>query len=68
MDEGSAQDFIFWFCVWCKSRELGGRVSPRFPCVTSVMESFSSVLLQAIIIYWEESHLESCKISAMDIW
>ena len=27
----SVQDFIFWFCVWCKSRELRGRVSPRFP-------------------------------------
>ena len=26
----SVQDFTFWFCVWCKSRELGGRVSRRF--------------------------------------
>ena len=28
----------FCFCVWCKSRVLEGRVSPRFPCVTTVME------------------------------
>ena len=26
------------FCVSCKSRVLEGRVSPRFPCVTTVME------------------------------
>ena len=38
-DVGSVQDFIFCFCVWCKSRELGGRLSPRFPCVTPVMEA-----------------------------
>ena len=33
------QDFIFWFCVWRKSRELGGRVSPTFFCVTPMMEN-----------------------------
>ena len=37
------------FCVWCKSRELGGRRSPRFPCVTPVPESFSSDLLRATL-------------------
>ena len=42
--------------VWRKSRELGGRGSPRFP--TSMMESFSTVLLPAIKSYWTESHLE----------
>ena len=36
-DTGSVQDFIFWFCDWCNSRELGGRVNPRFPCLTPVM-------------------------------
>ena len=36
------------FCVSCKSRELGGRGSPRLPCVTPVAES-SSDLLRAII-------------------
>ena len=35
-------------CVLCKSRVLGGRGSPRFPCLTPAVESFSD-LLQAII-------------------
>ena len=42
------------FCVWCKSKELGGRVGvggPRFPCVTRVVESFSLDILRAIISY-----------------
>ena len=60
--------FILWFCVWCKSRELRDRVSPRFPCVTPVMESFSSNLLQATISYWTELHLESCKIPTMELF
>ena len=29
------QSKISLFCVWCKSRELGGRVSPRFSCITT---------------------------------
>ena len=37
-----------WFCVLCKSKELGGRGKPRFPCITPVMEG-SSDLLRAII-------------------
>ena len=49
-----------YFCVWCKSRELGGRGSPRFPSVTPVAEGFSSDLLQAVISYWADPHLESC--------
>ena len=32
------------FCIWCKSREFRDRESPRFPCVTSVVKSFSSDL------------------------
>ena len=43
-DAESVQDFIFWFCFWCKSKELRGRVCPRFLCVTLIMESFSSEL------------------------
>ena len=27
------------FCVSCKSRELGGRESPRYSCVSTVVES-----------------------------
>ena len=38
-DLGLVQDFIFYFCVWYKSRESGDRVSPMFPCVTPVMEA-----------------------------
>ena len=50
-----------FFCCWCKSRELGGRGSPRFPCVTPVVEKFSLDLLRAIISYWAGSHLEPVK-------
>ena len=49
-DTASVQDFIVLF-LWCKSGELGGRGSPRFPCVAPVVESFSSDLLQVIITY-----------------
>ena len=31
----------YCFCVWCESRESGGRESSRFPCVTPVMETSS---------------------------
>ena len=65
---GLVQDFIFWFCVWWKSRELGGRESRRFPCVTLVIESFSSDLLRATISYWKELHLESCQTSTMELF
>ena len=61
--------YICWFgsdsagsirlCVWRKSRELGGRGSPRFS--TSMMESFSTDLLPAIKSYWAESHIASAK-------
>ena len=38
-------------------------MSVRFACVIPVVESFSSDLLQAIISYCEESHLETCQSS-----
>ena len=38
-------------------------MSPRFPCVTSVMESFCSDILRAIITCWTKSHPEFCKTS-----
>ena len=44
---------------WCKPGVLGGRVSPRFPFVTPVVQSLSSDLLQAIS-HWAKSHLENC--------
>ena len=43
-------------CVWCKSKELGGSRSARFP--TPMVESFVADLLPAIKSYWTESHLE----------
>ena len=46
-DAGSAQDFILLF--WCKSGELGSRGSPRFPCTTSAVGSFSSDFLRAVM-------------------
>ena len=33
-------------CVCCKSRELGGRVSPRFLGVTPVMEASSQTFCE----------------------
>ena len=45
-------------CVRCKSKELGGRESTRFP--TSMVESFSVDFLPAIKSYWTEPHLEFC--------
>ena len=42
---GSVQDFILFFC---KSGELGGRLSPRFPCATSVVRNFSSDFLRVV--------------------
>ena len=56
------------FCVWCKSRELGARGSPRVPCATAVVESFSSDLPRAMISYSAESHLESCQTSKMELF
>ena len=50
-------------CYWCKSRELEGRGSPRFPCVTLLVRSLSSDLLRAIISYWSGWHFKSCQTS-----
>ena len=38
-------------------------MSPRFPCVTPVMESFYSDIQRAIITCWTKSHPEFCKTS-----
>ena len=43
-------------------------MSPRFPCVNPVMESFFLDLLQVIISYWAESHLEPCQTSTMGLF
>ena len=37
-------------CVWCKSEELGGIRSTRFPI--SMVESFSADFVSAIESYW----------------
>ena len=66
-DTGLVQDFIYWFCVWCKSRELRGIVSPTFPCVIMLMESFSSARW-ATISYWIKWHLKSCQTSTMELF
>ena len=66
-DVGSVQDFIFWFRVWCKTRELRSRVSPSSPCAIPVMESFPSGLLRVIISYGTKSHLESCQTCMMEL-
>ena len=48
-DAGLAQYFILLFS--CKSGELGSRESPRFLCITSVVRSFSSDSVCAVISY-----------------
>ena len=64
--QGQSKISSCYFCVWCKSRELEGRGSLKFPCVIPNLESFSSDLLGAIISYWEESHLDSGQTSTME--
>ena len=50
VDEFSLKEMRMWgqskissycFFVWCKSRELEGRRSSRFPCLTAVVGTFS---------------------------
>ena len=48
--------------------DLGGWVSPRFPYVTQVVESFSSDLLRALVSYSAEPHLESCQTSTREFF
>ena len=64
VDEFSLKEMRTWgqskissccICVWCKSREIGGRGSPRFP--TLMVESFSPDLFPAVKVigqscYW----------------
>ena len=64
--QGQSKISSCYFCVWCKSRELEGRGSLKFPCVIPNLESVSSDLLRAIISYWEESHLDSGQTSTME--
>ena len=67
--------FIFFLLVLLKEMMTRdeSKISPccfcvlRFPCVTPVVENFSSDLLQSILNCWAESHLESCKISKMEL-
>ena len=51
MDENSLKGMRMWgqskissycFSVWWESRELGSKGSSRFPCVTTVVDTFSS--------------------------
>ena len=39
----------YCFCVWCESRELGGRGSSRFPCIVPVVETSSDRVTFAIL-------------------
>ena len=64
---GESKILSCYFCIWLRSRELGGRVSPRFPFVTLVVEGFSSDHLRTIIRYWTESNLEFYPTSAMKL-
>ena len=52
-------------CVWCKSKELRGRGSTRFP--KSMVERFSADFLRAIESYWTESHLKFCQTSTTEL-
>ena len=72
-DEFSFKEMRMWgqpktssccLCVWCKSKELGGRGSTRFP--TSMVEGISADFLPAIESYWTESRLEFCQTSTRE--
>ena len=52
-------------CVWCKSKDLVGKGSTRFP--TSMVESYSADFLPARESYWIESHLEFCQTSTTEL-
>ena len=74
LDEFSFQEMRTWvqskfsYCylsVWCKSRELGGRGSPKFP--TPMMEIFA-YFLSAIKCHWPESHLELYILLLLNLW
>ena len=73
-DEFSLKEMHMWsqpktssscFCVWSKSKELGGRGSTRFPA--SMVESFSTDFFPAIEGYWTESQLEFCQTSTTEL-
>ena len=74
LDEFSFKEMSMWgkskissccLCVWCKSKELGGRGSTRLP--TTMVESFSADFFPAIARYWAEPHLEFCQISTTEL-
>ena len=64
--QGQPKTLFCCLCVWCKSKELGGRRSTRFP--TSTVESFSADFLPAIESHWTESHLEFCQTSTTELF
>ena len=73
VDEFSFKEMRMWgqpktssccLCVWCRSKELGGRGSTRFPL--SMVESFSVDFFPAIESYWTESQLEFCQTSTKE--
>ena len=53
-------------CVWCESKELGGRGSTRYPI--SIVESFPADFLPVIESYWKESHLEFSQTSTTELF
>ena len=55
------------FCFWCQSKELGGRMSLRFLCLTPGLESLTSDFLWVITNYWEVAYLEPCRTSMMEL-
>ena len=74
VDEFSFKEMRMWgqpktssccLCVWCKSKELGGRGSTRYPI--SIVESFPADFLPVIESYWKESHLEFCQTSTTEL-
>ena len=62
------------FCVWCKSRELGGSgeggggVGSKIPLCSPSGGKLLLRPLRAVISYWIESHLESCQTSTSELF
>ena len=64
---GSVQ-LIILFCVWCESRELGGRGSSRFPRGTPVVETSSGRLSFRILSNINDRALPQRQPTALTRW
>ena len=67
---GSEVSPRFYLLVLCLVyiKRIRRQGESKIPCVTPETESLSSDLLQTIVSYWRESHIEPCQTSPMEIF